>query len=75
MAEFTGERVVPHQVEPDLWNEHWSRYVFAARLARQKRVLDIASGAGYGVAQLAQSASFVAGADVSWDAVAYAAAN
>jgi hypothetical protein len=26
LAEFTGERVIPGQVDDDLWNEHYSRY-------------------------------------------------
>ena len=32
--EFTGERVIPGEVDPDLWNEHLSRYAFAARFAQ-----------------------------------------
>ena len=32
--EFTGERVIPGEVDPDLWNEHLSRYAFAARFAK-----------------------------------------
>jgi SAM-dependent methyltransferase len=70
--EFTGERVVPGQVDPDLMNEHMARYAFAARLARMKRVLDAGSGAGYGSAELARHASRVVGADVSAEAVAFA---
>jgi SAM-dependent methyltransferase len=31
--EFTGERVIPGQVELDLWNEHLARYALAAWLA------------------------------------------
>ena len=31
MAEFTGERVIPGQVNPDLMNEHLARYAFADR--------------------------------------------
>ncbi|MCZ2149322.1 MAG: methyltransferase domain-containing protein [Bryobacterales bacterium] len=72
MAEFTGERVVPGQVEPDLWNEHFARYSFASRLARQKRVLDIACGAGYGSAELAAVARTVTGIDISSEAITYA---
>ncbi|MBV6434775.1 MAG: Ubiquinone biosynthesis O-methyltransferase [Bryobacteraceae bacterium] len=72
MAEFTGERVVPGQVQPDLWNEHLARYCFAARLARQKRVLDIACGSGYGSAELAAVAGAVTGIDISSEAIAYA---
>ena len=56
LAEFTGERVIPGQVDVDLLNEHLARYTFAARLARGKRVLDAGCGAGYGSAELAQPA-------------------
>lgn len=71
-TEFTGERVVPGEVDIDLWNEHFSRYAFAARLARRKRVLDVGSGTGYGSAELANTAVSVTGIDVSGEAVAYA---
>ena len=70
--EFTGERVVPGQVDTDLWNEHFARYAFAARLARGKRVLDLGCGTGYGAAELAKQALSVTGLDLSADAVAYA---
>lgn len=73
MAEFTGERLVPGQVDVDLWNEHFSRYSFAARLARRKRVLDIGCGMGYGTAELAKLAQSATGIDVSEEAVAGAA--
>ena len=72
MLEFTGERVVPGQVDVDLWNEHLARYLFAARLARRRRVLDIGCGAGYGSSELAQSAASVTGLDLSPEAVALA---
>ncbi len=72
MVEFTGERVIPGQVDADLLNEHLARYVFAARLARGKRVLDAGCGAGYGSAELMKSALSVLGVDVAADAVAYA---
>jgi len=72
LAEFTGERVIPGQVDPDLFNEHFARYAFAARLARGKRVLDIACGTGYGSGELAGVARSVTGVDVSGEAVEYA---
>ena len=71
--EFTGERVVPGQVDQDLWNEHIARYAFAARLARMKRVLDAGCGTGYGSAELAKHALHVTGVDFSEDAVNAAA--
>lgn len=75
MAEFTGERVIPGQVDVDLLNEHLARYAFAARLARGKRVLDAGCGAGYGSAELARSAAGVVGIDVAAEAVDYARQN
>jgi len=75
LAEFTGERVIPGKVDPDLWNEHIARYAFAARLARQKRVLDIGCGAGYGSAELAKVAAHVTGVDSAQEAIAFAAQN
>jgi 2-polyprenyl-3-methyl-5-hydroxy-6-metoxy-1,4-benzoquinol methylase len=75
LAEFTGERVIPGEVDADLLNEHLARYAFAARLARGKRVLDAGSGTGYGSAELVKSALSVVGADVATDAVGYARAH
>ncbi len=75
MAEFTGERVIPGQVDVDLLNEHLARYTFASRLARGKRVLDAGCGAGYGSAELAHSAQSVVGVDCAADAVGFAREN
>ncbi len=71
-AEFTGERVIPGQVNDDLWAEHIARYAYAGRFAAQARVLDIGCGAGYGTAELAQHSRTAAGIDVSAEAIAYA---
>lgn len=75
MAEFTGERVIPGQVDVDLLNEHMARYAFAARLARGKRVLDAGCGAGYGSAELAGAALWVTGVDRAPEAVDFARAS
>lgn len=72
MAEFTGERAVPGQISPDLWNEHVVRYAFAARSADGARVLDAGCGAGYGTAMLAATANWAVGVDAAAEAVAYA---
>jgi ubiquinone/menaquinone biosynthesis C-methylase UbiE len=69
VIEFTGERLVPDQVDPDLWNEHIARYCFAARLAKNKRVLDVACGLGYGSAELAKVAASVQAIDISSEAI------
>ncbi|HEV2687767.1 MAG TPA: methyltransferase domain-containing protein [Bryobacteraceae bacterium] len=74
-VEFTGERVIPGQVNDDLWSEHVARYAFARRYAEGRRVLDAGCGAGYGAAELAQSAAEVVGLDVASEAVEYARAN
>lgn len=64
--------MIPGQVDPDLWNEHFARYAFAARLARGRRVLEVACGAGYGSAELAHLARHVTATDVAEEAVEYA---
>lgn len=69
--EFTGERVVPGLVDPDLFNEHLARYRFAARFAGSARVLDAGCGSGYGAAELLKAAS-VTGFDISGEAVQHA---
>jgi SAM-dependent methyltransferase len=73
--EFTGERVVPGEVDPDLFNEHFSRYVFARRFAQHKQVLDLGCGTGYGTAALAEVADQATGVDSAPEAVAYARAH
>ena len=75
MSEFTGERVVPGQVNDDLWAEHLSRYAFAARCAAGARVLDIGCGTGYGTSELARSALSAVGIDIALEAVAYGRAH
>jgi ubiquinone/menaquinone biosynthesis C-methylase UbiE len=75
LVEFTGERVIPGQVNDDLWSEHIARYAFARLYAQGKRVLDAGCGTGYGSAELAQSATEVTGVDVSAEAIEYATAN
>jgi SAM-dependent methyltransferase len=72
-AEFTGERIVPGQVDVDLWNEHLARYLFARRFASGKRVLDAGCGTGYGSSELAAVAASVTSVDVAAEAVAHAA--
>jgi ubiquinone/menaquinone biosynthesis C-methylase UbiE len=72
VIEFSGERVVPGQVDEDLWAEHISRYALAARWSPGARVLDIGCGAGYGTAELAALARNATGIDLSPEAVTHA---
>ncbi|MFL6450189.1 MAG: glycosyltransferase [Bryobacteraceae bacterium] len=69
---FTGERVVPGEVETQLWNEHVARYRFACLFAGGRRVLDVGCGAGYGTSLLASAAQYSVGFDVADDAVQHA---
>ncbi len=75
MIEFTGERVIPGEVNDDLWAEHIARYAFASRYASNANALDIGAGAGYGVAELARGARLITGIDVATEAVTYARAH
>jgi SAM-dependent methyltransferase len=74
-VEFTGERIIPGQVDVDLWNEHLARYAFAVRLARGRRVLDAGCGSGYGSAELAAVAHSVTGIDIAPEALDFASKN
>ena len=65
--EFTGERAIPGQTDPDLMNEHWARYAFAEILVGSKRVLDAGCGVGYGAARLAEVAAEVVALDQARD--------
>lgn len=71
---FTGERMtsaVGGQIEV----EHLHRYLIARDLCRDKDVLDIASGEGYGSALLAQTARGVVGVEIDPQSVAHASAS
>ncbi len=70
--EFTGERFLP-EVRGTIFYEHWHRYAAVAPLVAGKRVLDAASGEGYGSFVLAQRAAQVTGVDLAPTAVAHAA--
>lgn len=70
--EFTGERVVPGRTPQTIYDEHIYRYSFAAGLTKDKAVLDVACGTGYGVDYMAKKgAKQVVGVDISLEAVNY----
>src|SRR5690348_9625094 len=75
-VEFTGERVIPGEVDDNLFNEHLARYRFVAHLVREFGLegffLDAGCGTGYGSAEIAKAGMNVLGIDISPDAVAYA---
>jgi ubiquinone/menaquinone biosynthesis C-methylase UbiE len=71
--EFTGERVVPGKTPQAIYDEHIYRYVFAAGLTRNKVVLDVACGTGYGLDYIAKKgAKRAVGVDISLEAADYA---
>jgi SAM-dependent methyltransferase len=68
---WTGERYLP-EVDGKIELEHLHRYLFASTFVKGKRVLDIASGEGYGSALLATVAETVVGVDIAPDAIEFA---
>ncbi|WP_017972702.1 glycosyltransferase [Actinopolyspora halophila] len=75
LIEWTGERCVPWADDAQVVYEHYHRYAIAARLARDKRVLDLACGEGFGAALLAEQASEVVGVDIDEETARHATLN
>jgi SAM-dependent methyltransferase len=71
---FTGERFLP-ECAGEMVYEHWHRYLIAQQHVRGARVLDVASGEGYGSHLLSSHALSVVGVDLSANAVAHAASR
>lgn len=70
---FTGERVVPSKVSNTLQAWHIKRYEFASQFVKDKIVLDVGCGIGYGTHFMKHAgAKEVVGIDVSEDAIKYA---
>jgi len=72
MLEWTGERFLPWLDEPAMAYEHLHRYAYAAQFVRNKCVLDMASGEGYGADLLAGTAAWTVGIDYDEAAVRHA---
>jgi len=68
---WTGERYVP-EIGGAIELEHLHRYLIATKLVKDKKVLDIACGEGYGSDKLALFASHVIGVDIAENVVNYA---
>jgi O-antigen biosynthesis protein len=72
MLKWTGERFLPWLEYSAIAYEHLHRYAYASTFAKGKRVLDLASGEGYGSKMMAANASFVVGVDIDDKAVQHA---
>jgi SAM-dependent methyltransferase len=75
MLEWTGERFLPWIRESTIAYEHLHRYAFATSLVKDKRVLDLGCGEGYGSKLLASAASSVIGMDIDEAVIRHASAK
>ena len=67
------ERIVPEKETYGNYQTHLARYKFASQFCKDKIVLDVASGVGYGSHYLIKNgAKKVFGVDISRDTIAYA---
>lgn len=68
---FTGERFIPTE-QGRIRLEHYHRYAIALDVVKEKNVLDVACGEGYGSYFMAEVAHSVVGVDISDEAVQHA---
>lgn len=68
---FTGERLEPH-IHNENTIKHLHRYAIVTEYIKNKTILDIASGEGYGSNLMSQYASFVYGVDIDKPTVEHA---
>jgi GT2 family glycosyltransferase/ubiquinone/menaquinone biosynthesis C-methylase UbiE/glycosyltransferase involved in cell wall biosynthesis len=68
---WTGERFIP-SLGGQIRHEHLHRYALCLEIVRDRDVLDIACGEGYGSAILAKTARSVVGVDIAEQAVDHA---
>jgi 2-polyprenyl-3-methyl-5-hydroxy-6-metoxy-1,4-benzoquinol methylase len=61
---FTGERYIPTE-EGKIRLEHYHRYATVLDVVKEKNVLDVACGEGYGSFFMAEVAASVVGVDIS----------
>ncbi len=68
---WTGERYLP-ELKGNIQLEHLHRYALAYEYVKDKKVLDMACGEGYGSMLLSCAASHVTGVDISEEVVEFA---
>ena len=76
MLEWTGERYLPY-IDPSICGaeihyEHLHRYAFASQYVKNKKVLDLASGEGFGTDILAKTAECIVGIDINHEVIVHA---
>src|SRR5215207_6157791 len=71
---FTGERFIPTE-QGRIRLEHYHRYAVVLDILRNKEVLDLACGEGYGSFLMSEFARSVTGIDISDEAVRHASTN
>jgi GT2 family glycosyltransferase/glycosyltransferase involved in cell wall biosynthesis/SAM-dependent methyltransferase len=75
LIDWTGERCVPWAPDVQVVYEHLHRYMWAAQWVEGLRVLDLASGEGFGAAILAGAGASVMGIDIDPLAVEHSRLN
>ncbi len=75
MLEWTGERYVPWVDDAIISYEHLHRYRFAKEFVKDKKVLDLACGEGYGSFILAEDAMKVVGIDIDNTTIRHASSK
>lgn len=68
---WSGERFLP-EVSGEIKLEHMHRYLYASLFVKDKKILDIACGEGYGSHMLSTNAANVTGVDIDNKVIAYA---
>lgn len=71
---FTGERFIPTE-QGRIRLEHYHRYAMVLDVVKEKDVLDVACGEGYGSSFMADVARSVVGVDISNEAIQHASAT
>jgi ubiquinone/menaquinone biosynthesis C-methylase UbiE len=75
MLKWTGERYLPWIESGAIHYEHLHRYAFARQFVKDKNVIDLACGEGYGTALLAEGAAHVVGIDIDEKAIKHASSR
>jgi ubiquinone/menaquinone biosynthesis C-methylase UbiE len=69
---YTGERYLSNLDSPETSYEHWHRYLYSTLFCKDKVVLDVACGEGYGSYLLSKYSKKVVGIDIDYDVINFA---